>query len=137
MTHALDAKDVAAESHHAVDQQPVEVEDDLQPDQRAAMLERPRRLVDLWARCAIASAETPEQPQRPLVEHAVDGGGEAPRFGPSESLDYELELGIIVGSGNDRGRPIDMAQAEDGWFGVWSSGSFFPMKRASEIGLME
>ena len=40
MTHALDAKDVAAESHHAVDQQPVEVEDDLQPDQRAAMLER-------------------------------------------------------------------------------------------------
>ena len=26
---------------------------------------------------------------------------------------------------------------EDGWFGVWSSGTFFPMKRASEIGLME
>lgn len=26
---------------------------------------------------------------------------------------------------------------EDGWFGVWSSGSFFPMKRVSEIGLME
>lgn len=32
----------------------------------------------------------------------------------------------------------DLAAAgtiEDGWFGVWSSGRFFPMQRAAEIGL--
>jgi len=32
----------------------------------------------------------------------------------------------------------DLAAAgtvEDGWFGVWSSGVFFPMQRAAEIGL--
>jgi len=24
---------------------------------------------------------------------------------------------------------------EDGWFGVWSSGRFYPMQRAADIGL--
>jgi fumarylacetoacetase len=45
-------------------------------------------------------------------------GGKAPRFGPSERLDYEIELGVFVGTGNDLGRPMSMAQAEDGWFGM-------------------
>jgi fumarylacetoacetase len=45
-------------------------------------------------------------------------GGTAPRFGPSQRLDYELELGVFVGAGNALGQPMDMAQAEDDWFGL-------------------
>jgi fumarylacetoacetase len=44
--------------------------------------------------------------------------GDAPVFGPCERLDYELELGVFVGAGNALGRPMDMAQAEDDWFGM-------------------
>jgi fumarylacetoacetase len=44
--------------------------------------------------------------------------GEVPAFGPCERLDYELELGVFVGSGNPLGRPMDMEQAEDDWFGL-------------------
>ncbi len=43
---------------------------------------------------------------------------EAPVFGPSKRLDYELELGVFVGAGNPLGRPLNMAQAEDDWFGM-------------------
>ncbi len=45
-------------------------------------------------------------------------GGETPRFGPSQRLDYELELGIFVGTGNPQGQPKTMTQAEDDWFGM-------------------
>lgn len=43
---------------------------------------------------------------------------EAPLFGPSRRLDYELELGLFVGPGNAIGEPIDMATAESQLFGV-------------------
>jgi fumarylacetoacetase len=43
--------------------------------------------------------------QRKLVE------AEAPVFGPSEKLDYELELGIWVGPGNAVGSTIPMGEA--------------------------
>jgi len=36
---------------------------------------------------------------------------EAPSFGPSKRLDFELELGIWIGSGNDLGGPIALANA--------------------------
>lgn len=36
-----------------------------------------------------------------------------PRFGPSRRLDYELEMAIWVGKGNDLGRPIPIAEAAD------------------------
>jgi len=36
-----------------------------------------------------------------------------PSFGPSERLDYELELGILVGPGNDAGTSIPIAHAAD------------------------
>jgi fumarylacetoacetase len=42
----------------------------------------------------------------------------APSFGPSKRLDYELELGFIVGCGNALGEPIAMADAEAHLFGV-------------------
>ena len=43
---------------------------------------------------------------------------EAPRFAPSQRLDYELELGAFIGGGNALGEPIAMAQAEDHLFGL-------------------
>jgi fumarylacetoacetase len=38
---------------------------------------------------------------------------DAPAFGPSRRLDFELELGIWVGPGNDLGAPIPIADAAD------------------------
>ena len=37
----------------------------------------------------------------------------APVFGPSRRLDYELELGIWVGPGNEQGEPVPVAEAAD------------------------
>ncbi|MED5608328.1 fumarylacetoacetase [Pseudomonas sp. JH-2] len=39
-------------------------------------------------------------------------GAEAPAFGPSKRLDYELELGIWIGPGNAMGEAIGIGQAE-------------------------
>ena len=36
-----------------------------------------------------------------------------PSFGPSRNLDFELELGIWIGSGNEHGAPIPIAEAAD------------------------
>src|SRR4249920_2896102 len=41
-----------------------------------------------------------------------------PVFGPSKRLDYEVELGFVVGPGNALGRSIDIAAAESHLFGV-------------------
>ncbi len=41
-----------------------------------------------------------------------------PSFGPSKSLDYELEVGIFVGPGNALGVPIPIDQAEQHIFGL-------------------
>jgi fumarylacetoacetase len=38
---------------------------------------------------------------------------EAPEYGPSRRLDYELELGIWIGQGNELGSPIPVAEAAD------------------------
>ncbi|MBO7742852.1 fumarylacetoacetase [Paenibacillus sp. MWE-103] len=43
---------------------------------------------------------------------------EAPRFGPSRQLDFELEAGWLIGTGNGQGRPIAVADAEDHLFGL-------------------
>lgn len=37
----------------------------------------------------------------------------APVFGPSRRLDYELELGIWVGAGNEQGEPVPIAEAAE------------------------
>ena len=42
----------------------------------------------------------------------------APTFGPTKRLDYELEVGVFVGSGNRLGEPIPIAEAEDRMFGL-------------------
>ena len=40
-----------------------------------------------------------------------------PVFGPSKSLDYELEMAFLIGPGNSLGRPIPIAQAVHHIFG--------------------
>jgi len=42
----------------------------------------------------------------------------APTLAPTERLDYELELGLVIGRPNVQGEPITMADAEDHLFGV-------------------
>ena len=42
----------------------------------------------------------------------------APAFGPSRRLDFELELGLVVGPGNPLGKPVPLAKAMDHVFGV-------------------
>ena len=41
-----------------------------------------------------------------------------PVFEPVRRLDYELELGVLVGGGNPDGTPIALARADDDWFGL-------------------
>ena len=41
-----------------------------------------------------------------------------PEVGPSRRLDYELELGFLIGRPNAQGEPIPIAQAESHLFGV-------------------
>jgi len=41
-----------------------------------------------------------------------------PVFGPSQSLDYEVELGAMIGTGNPRGTPVPLARAEANIFGL-------------------
>lgn len=38
-------------------------------------------------------------------------GAEVPSFGPSKRLDYELEVGVWMGPGNDVGEPINIREA--------------------------
>ncbi|HTQ76441.1 MAG TPA: fumarylacetoacetase [Burkholderiales bacterium] len=42
----------------------------------------------------------------------------APSFGPSRRLDFELELGLVIGPGNALGRPFPIARALDHVFGA-------------------
>lgn len=43
----------------------------------------------------------------------IQEGSEEPAYGPSRVLDYELEIGFYIQSGNDLGQPIDIMLAED------------------------
>ncbi|MCC7126744.1 MAG: fumarylacetoacetase, partial [Acidobacteria bacterium] len=45
-------------------------------------------------------------------------GASAPVFGPSVSLDYELELGAFIAGGNALGTPVPIDRAEDHLFGL-------------------
>jgi fumarylacetoacetase len=45
-------------------------------------------------------------------------GAAAPEIGPCKRLDYELELGFLIGPGNELGTSIPIAEAERHLFGV-------------------
>jgi fumarylacetoacetase len=55
--------------------------------------------------------------RRPLGQMRL-AGAERPRFGPSQQLDFELELGLFMGPGNALGDPIPVDEAEEHIFGV-------------------
>jgi fumarylacetoacetase len=50
--------------------------------------------------------------RRPLGQVMPDGAP-APVFRPSAAMDYECEVGVVVGQGNPLGSPVPVAQAED------------------------
>jgi fumarylacetoacetase len=54
---------------------------------------------------------------RPLGQTKADDAP-APTFGPSRSLDFELEMGAFVGPGNDLGRPVPIGEAPEHLFGM-------------------
>ena len=55
--------------------------------------------------------------RRPSGQTMADSAT-APSFGPSKVLDYELEVGFFIGHGNEQGKPINIAEAEDHIFGL-------------------
>ncbi|HLR78463.1 MAG TPA: fumarylacetoacetate hydrolase family protein, partial [Burkholderiaceae bacterium] len=55
---------------------------------------------------------------RPVGQKRPAQEGAAPGFGPCERLDYELELGVLIGTGNLQGKPVGMDRAEDHVFGL-------------------
>ena len=55
---------------------------------------------------------------RPVGQTRPAAEGDAPQFGPCKRLDYELELGIFVGTGNAQGDRIALAQADAHVFGL-------------------
>lgn len=61
----------------------------------------------------ISGADIP----RPQGQTKADDD-ERPTFGPSRSLDFELELGILIGPGNALGHSIPVARAAEHVFGM-------------------
>ena len=57
-------------------------------------------------------------PVRRPQGQAMTPGAEAPRFGPTRALDYELEAGFFIGTGNAQGEPIGIASAGAHVFGM-------------------
>ena len=55
--------------------------------------------------------------RRPVGQSSADGKG-SPMFGPTARLDYEAEVGFLIGLGNALGEPVSMARAEQLLFGV-------------------
>jgi fumarylacetoacetase len=52
------------------------------------------------------------------VGQIMPKGATAPCVAPTRSLDYELEVGIFIGTGNDLGSRVPLAVAEDHVFGL-------------------
>ncbi|MBK8982828.1 MAG: fumarylacetoacetase [Ignavibacteria bacterium] len=54
---------------------------------------------------------------RPKGQTKADDA-ETPSFGPSRLLDFELEMGFFIGTGNNLGEPINIDNASDHIFGM-------------------
>lgn len=55
--------------------------------------------------------------KRPAGQTMADGA-DAPAFGPTRMLDYEVEVGAFVGPGNTRGEAVPVARAREHLFGL-------------------
>jgi fumarylacetoacetase len=58
-----------------------------------------------------------QQVRRPRGQ-VMPRGAEQPQLSPSARLDFELEVGVLIGPGNSLGSPIPVAQAEAHVFGL-------------------
>ncbi|MGH8294440.1 MAG: fumarylacetoacetase [Steroidobacteraceae bacterium] len=58
------------------------------------------------------------QPVRRPRGQVMPRGAERPRLAASARLDFELEVGVLIGSGNALGHPIPIAEAEEHVFGL-------------------
>ena len=56
--------------------------------------------------------------RRPNGQRKASKTATEPVFGPSQRLDFELEMAFFVGQGNELGDPIPLSQVEDHIFGV-------------------
>jgi fumarylacetoacetase len=56
--------------------------------------------------------------RRPRGQFKAAPDDTTPSFGPTRRLDYELELGIVLGQANELGEPVPIASAEDHVFGI-------------------
>ena len=62
----------------------------------------------------VASGAPVRRPQG----QTMSPGAAAPIFGPTRALDYELEAGFFIGTGNALGEPVSIESAEDYIFGI-------------------
>jgi fumarylacetoacetase len=53
--------------------------------------------------------------RRPSGQVRAEGG---PRFGPTERLDFEAEVGFVVGAGSEPGKPVSTAAFREHVFGI-------------------
>lgn len=49
--------------------------------------------------------------------NGLRAGPDAPSFGPTRRMDFELEVGMVVGAGSSIGRPVDIDAFDDHVFG--------------------
>lgn len=56
--------------------------------------------------------------RRPRGQFKASPDDATPSFGPTRRLDWELELGIVIGRGNALGEPIPIERAEEHVFGI-------------------
>ncbi len=64
---------------------------------------------------SIVPSETPiHRPKGQTLEQ----GAEKPSFGPTKRLDFELEMGFIIGKGTQLGQSVSTQEAEDHIFGL-------------------
>ncbi|MBD3166123.1 fumarylacetoacetase [bacterium] len=54
---------------------------------------------------------------RPMGQ-TIAPDADSPAFGPCKLLDYELEVGVFVGTGNELGSPMTISRARDSIFGL-------------------
>ena len=60
---------------------------------------------------------SPDAFKRPLGQLSA-GNGAAPTLQPTQRLDHELELGLVIGQPSQQGEPIAIEDAEDHLFGI-------------------
>lgn len=65
----------------------------------------------------VASGTEIRRPSGQLLPGATIADGD-PTFGPCKLLDYELEIGAIIGRGNQLGEPVSINDAEDHILGL-------------------